>query len=147
MGMLEKMVSGGGRILGIIEPIIEYDISIISGTVLRARTEMTTEGPDSNLIIILKDRALNSELSDVPEDFESMAVNNNNDDDVKKSQLKKRKRNKYYYTEDIIHGFQSSIASNKKMNIIKYIQLLTQWRSFSYICYRYANALTSHLGL
>ncbi len=81
MGMLEKMVSGGGRILGIIEPIIEYDISIVSGIALRARTEMITEGLDSNFVIIFEDRVLSSELSDVLEDFESMVVDD--DDDVK----------------------------------------------------------------
>ena len=48
------------------------------------------------------------------------------DDDVEEPQLKKRKRNKCHSTEDITHGFQSSIASNKKMDIIKCIQLLTQ---------------------
>ncbi len=113
------MISGGGRILNIIELIIEYDIPIISSTALRTRTEMTTEGPDSNLITIFKDRTLSSELSDVLEDFESMIVDNDND--IKKSQLKKRKRNKYHYTENITHGFQSGIASNKKINIIKYM--------------------------
>ncbi len=97
------MISGGGRILDIIKLIIEYDIPIISSTVLRARTEMITERPDNNLIIILKNRVSNSELSDVSKDFKSITVNNNND--IKKSQLKKRKRNKYYYTEDITHGF------------------------------------------
>ncbi len=51
-----------------------------------------------------------------------MAVN---DDDVEELQSKKRKRNKYYYTEDITQDFQSNIASNKKMDIIKYMQLLT----------------------
>jgi len=110
------MVSGGGRILGIIKLIIEYDMSIIFGTVLRARIEMITEGSDSNLTTILKDRVLSNELSDVSEDFESMAVDN---DDVEEPQLKKRKRNKCYCTEDVTHGFQSSIASNKKMDIIK----------------------------
>ena len=113
------MVSGGGRILNIIKPIIEYDISIISDTILRARTEIITKGLDNNLVTILENRVLSSELSDVSEDFESMAVNNN--DDVKNPQLKKRKRNRYYYTENITHGFQSSIASNKKMDIIKCI--------------------------
>jgi len=118
MGILEKMVSGGGRILGIIELIIEYDIPTVSSIILRARTEMITEGPDSNLVIILKDRVLSSELSDVLEDFESIAAD---DDDVEEPQLKKRKRNKCYCMEDVIYGFQSSIASNKKMDIIKYI--------------------------
>jgi len=119
IGILKKMVSGGGRILNIIKPIIEYDISIISDTILRARTEIITKGLDNNLVTILENRVLSSELSDVSEDFESMAVNNN--DDVKNPQLKKRKRNRYYYTENITHGFQSSIASNKKMDIIKCI--------------------------
>ncbi len=100
--MLKKIISSGGRILGIIESIIEYDISIVSDTALRARTEMITEGPDSNLIIIFKDRVSSSELSDVPEDFKNITVK---DDDVKESQSKKRKRNKCYCTEDIIHGF------------------------------------------
>ncbi len=81
MKILEKMVSGGGRILNIIELIIEYDILIIFNIVLRVRTEMITEGLDSNLIIILEDRVLSNELSDVLEDFESMAVNN---DDIEK---------------------------------------------------------------
>ena len=80
---------------------------------------MTTKGSDNNFTIILKDRILSNELSDVPEDFESIAINNNNN--IKESQSKKRKRNKYYYTENITHGFQSSIISNKKMDIIKYI--------------------------
>ncbi len=119
MGMLEKMISSGGRILDIIKLIIEYNISIVSGTVLRARTEMITEGLDSNLIIILKNRVSSSELSDVLKNFKSMAVNN--DDDIKELQLKKRKRNKCYYTKNVTHGFQSNIASNKKMDIIKYI--------------------------
>ena len=96
------MVSGGGRILGIIKLIIEYDILIVSGTVLRARTEMITERPDSNLVIIFKDRVLSSELSDVLKYFRNMIVNNNN---VKELQLKKRKCNKYYYTKNITHGF------------------------------------------
>ncbi len=78
--MLEKIVSGGERILDIIKLITEYDIPIASNTILRARTEMTTEGSDSNLTIILKDRASNSELSDVLEDFKSIAVNDDNDD-------------------------------------------------------------------
>ena len=83
MGILEKMVFNEGRILGIIESIIEYDIPTVSGTVLRARTEMITEGLDNNLIIIFQDRVLNSELSDVLEDFKNMAVNN--DDNIKES--------------------------------------------------------------
>ncbi len=106
---MKKIVSGGRRILDIIELIIKYDISIVSNTILQVRTEMITEGPDSNLITILKDRALSSKLSDVLEDFKSIAVNN---DDVEESQLKKRKRNKYYYTKNVTHDFQSSIASN-----------------------------------
>jgi len=118
MKILEKMISGGKRILNIIELIIEYDISIISDTALRVRTEITTEGSDSNLTTILKDRVLSSELPDIPKDFKSIIVNDN---DVEEPQLKKRKRNKYYYTEDVIHGFQSSITNNKKMDIIKYI--------------------------
>ncbi|SRR6266536_2022558 len=126
MGTLEKMVSNERRILDTIELIIEYDMSIVSGTVLRARTEMTTEGLDSNFVIIFKDRTSSSELSDVLEDFKSMAVDDDDDDDdVEELQLKKRKRNKYHYTKNITHGFQSSIASNKKMNIVKCIQLLT----------------------
>jgi len=72
------MVSGGERILDIIKLIIEYDISIVFGTALRARTEIITEGFDNNLIIILEDRVLSSELSDVLEDFESMTVDNDN---------------------------------------------------------------------
>ncbi len=43
MGILEKMVFNEGRILGIIESIIEYDIPTVSGTVLRAKTEMITK--------------------------------------------------------------------------------------------------------
>ena len=113
------MVSGGERILNIIKSIIEYDISIVSDIVLRSRTEMTTKRLNNNFIIILEDRILSSELSDVSEDFKSITVNNNNN--IKKPQLKKRKRNKYYYTENVTHGFQSNIASNKKMDIIKYI--------------------------
>ena len=85
---------------------------------MRVRIEMITEGLDNNLTTILKDRALSSELSDIPEDFESIVVDDN---DVKEPQLKKRKRNKCYYTENITHGFQSNITSNKKMDIIKYI--------------------------
>ncbi len=72
------MVSGGGRILDIIKLIIEYDISTAFNTVLQVKTEITTEGPDNNLTTILKDRVLNSELSDISEDFESITVNNNN---------------------------------------------------------------------
>ncbi len=115
---MEKIISNGGRILNIIKLIIEYDIPTAFNIVLRIRSEMNTEGSDSNLIIIFEDRVLSSELSDVLEDFESIIVNNNN---IKKPQLKKGKRNKCYYTENITHGFQSSIASNKKMDIIKYI--------------------------
>ena len=102
MGMLEKMIFGGGCILGIIELIIEYDIPIVSGIVLRVRTEIITEGLDNNLAIILEDRVSSSELSDVLEDFKSITVDNN---DIKESQLKKRKRNKCYYTKDVTHGF------------------------------------------
>ncbi len=83
MGILEKMVSGGGRILNTIKLIIKYDILIISNTILRARTEITTKELNNNLIIILEDRVLSSELSNVLEDFKSMAVNNN--DDIKES--------------------------------------------------------------
>ncbi len=119
MGILKKMVSDGERILDIIKSTIEYDILIVSSTTLRARTEMTTEGSDSNLTIILEDQALSNELSNVSEDFKNITVDN--DDDIKEPQSKKRKRNKYYYTENVTHGFQSSIASNKKMDIIKYI--------------------------
>ncbi len=97
------MVFSGGRILNTIKLIIEYDISIVFSITLRARTEMTTEGLNNNFITIFEDRVLNNELSDVLEDFKSMAVNNNND--IKKLQLKKRKCNKYYYTEDITYGF------------------------------------------
>ena len=106
------------KIFLLIKLIIEYDISIISDTVLRVRTEMITEGLDNNLIIILEDRASSSELSDVSEDFESMTVDNN---DVEEPQSKKRKRNKYYYTKNITHGLQSSIINNKKMDIVKCI--------------------------
>ncbi len=105
MGILEKMVSGGGRILGIIKSTIEYNISTVSSTALRVKTEMTTEGPDSNLATILEDRVSSSELSDVSEDFKSMAVDDDDDDDVKKPQSKKRKRNKCHYTENVTHGF------------------------------------------
>ncbi len=97
------MISDEERILDIIKPTIEYDILIASSTTLRARTEMTMKGLDSNLTTILKNRTLNSELSDILEDFESMVVNNNNN--IKESQLKKRKRNKYYYTKNTIYGF------------------------------------------
>ncbi len=76
------MISNRGRILDIIELIIKYDIPTVSGTALRARTEMTTEELDSNLTTVLKDRASSSKLSDIPEDFKSMAVDNN---DVKES--------------------------------------------------------------
>ncbi len=120
--MLEKMVSDGGRILDTIKSTIEYDIPITSSTILRAKAEMTTKRPDNNLTTILKNRALNSELSNVSENFKSITVNNNN---VKKPQSKKRKHNKCHYTKDVTHGFQSNITSNKKMDIIKYIQLLT----------------------
>ena len=116
------MVSGGEHILDIIELTTEYDIPIIFNTILRARTEITTEGPDSNLTTILEDRASSSKLSNVSENFKNITVNNNN---IKKPQSKKRKRNKYYYTKNITHGFQSSIANNK-MDIIKCIQLFTQ---------------------
>ena len=85
MRILEKMVSGGERILNIIKLITKYDISIVFNIILRARTEMITKGPDSNLITILEDRVSSSELSNVPEDFKSMAVNNNN---IKEPQLK-----------------------------------------------------------
>ena len=118
MGILKKMVSGGGRILGIIKLIIKYDISIVFSTILRAKTEMITEGSDSNLIIIFENRILNSELSDILKNFKSIIVNNNN---IKKSQSKKHKRNKYYYTKNVTHGFQSNITNNKKIDIIKYI--------------------------
>ncbi len=53
MRILEKMVSGGERILNIIKPTINYDIPII-------------------------DRASSSELSNVPKDFKNITVNNNN---------------------------------------------------------------------
>ncbi len=112
------MVSGGERILDIIKLITEYDILIVSNTTLRTRTEMITKGLDSNLITILEDRTSSSELLDILEDFKSITVDNNN---IKELQLKKRKRNKYHYTENITHSFQSSIVSNKKMDIIKYI--------------------------
>ncbi len=79
--MLEKMVSSGERILSIIELIIEYDIPIISNTAFRARTEMIMEGSGNNLVIILENRVLSNELSDILKDFKSMAVD---DDDVKK---------------------------------------------------------------
>ena len=76
--MLEKIVSGGGRILDIIELTTEYDILIISSTALRARIEIIMEGLDSNLAIILEDRVSSSKLSNVLKDFESMTVNDNN---------------------------------------------------------------------
>jgi len=47
------MISGGEYILDIIKLITEYDISIVFNTILRARTEMITEGLNNNLIIIL----------------------------------------------------------------------------------------------
>ncbi len=72
------MVFGGGRILDIIKLIIEYNIPTVFNIILRARTEMITEGLNSNLIIIFEDRILSSELSNVLKDFESMIVNNNN---------------------------------------------------------------------
>ncbi len=75
--MLEKIVSGGGRILNIIKLTIEYDISIASSTILRTRIEIITKGSDSNFATILKDRISSSELSNIPEDFKSMIVNNN----------------------------------------------------------------------
>ncbi len=84
------MIFNEGRILDIIELTTEYDIPIISDIALRARTEITTEGSNSNLIIILKDRASNSELSNVPEDFKNITVNNININ-IKELQLKKRK--------------------------------------------------------
>ena len=102
MGILEKIVSGEERILDIIKSIIEYDIPTASDTALRAKTEMTTEGPDSNRAIIFKDRISSSKLSNAPEDFKNITVNNN---DVKEPQSKKRKRNKYHYTKNITHGF------------------------------------------
>ena len=77
------MISDGKRIFGIIKLIIEYDISIISSTILRARTEITTEKPNNNLTTILEDRTLNSELSNVLEDFKNITVDNNNN--IKKS--------------------------------------------------------------
>ncbi len=80
------MISSGERILNIIELITKYDIPTVSSTALRVRTEMTTEGPDSNLITVLKDRVSSSELSDVSKGFKSIAVNNN--DDVEELQLK-----------------------------------------------------------
>ncbi len=78
MGMLEKMVSGGGRILDIIKLIIEYDILIISSIILRARTEIITEGLNNNFITILENRISNSELSNVLKNFKNIIVNNNN---------------------------------------------------------------------
>ena len=50
-----------------------------------------------NTATVLEDRASSSELSDVPEDFKSMAVD---DDDVEEPQSKKRKRNKCHCAED-----------------------------------------------
>ncbi len=81
MRILEKMVSGGERILNTIKPTIEYNISIVFGIILRARTEMTTEGLDSNFTTILEDRVLSSELSNIPEDFKSITVDDDDDDD------------------------------------------------------------------
>ncbi len=72
------MVSGGGRILDIIKLITEYDISTVSDTILRVRIEMITEGLNNNLTTIFEDRALNSELSNVLEDFKNITVDNNN---------------------------------------------------------------------
>ncbi len=118
MGILEKMISGGGRILNIIKLIIEYDIPTASNTALQIKSEIITEELNNNFIIILEDRVLSSELSNVLEDFKGIIVNNNN---IKEPQSKKRKRNKCYYTKDITHSFQSNIASNKKIDIIKYI--------------------------
>ncbi len=138
------MISGGEYILDIIKLITEYDISIVFNTILRARTEMITEGLNNNLIIILQDRVLSNKLSDILKDFKNIIVNN---DDIEELQSKKRKRNKYYYMEDVTHGFQFNITSNKKMDIIKYIQLFTQWRSFGYIYYKYINTLVGYLGL
>ncbi len=118
MEILEKMVSGGGRILDTIKSTTEYNMSIVSGTALWARAEITTEGLDNNLITIFKDWILSSKLSNVLEDFRSITVN---DDNIEEPHLKKRKRNKCYYTKNITHGFQSSIASNKKIDIVKCI--------------------------
>ncbi len=72
------MISGGERILNTIKSTTKYDMSTVSSTALRARTEITTEESDNNFITILKDRISSSELSDVPKDFENMIVNNNN---------------------------------------------------------------------
>ena len=82
MRMLEKIVSGGGRILGIIKLIIEYDIPTVFNTILRAKTEIITKRLDNNLTIIFEDRVSSSELSDVPENFKNIVVNNS--DDIKK---------------------------------------------------------------
>ena len=71
------MVSGGRHILNTIKPIIKYDIPTASNTSLRAKIEMTTEEPDSNLIVIFKNRVSSSKLSDVLEEFENIIVNNN----------------------------------------------------------------------
>jgi len=72
------MISGGGRILDIIKLIIEYDILIISSIILRARTEIITEGLNNNFITILENRISNSELSNVLKNFKNIIVNNNN---------------------------------------------------------------------
>ncbi len=117
--MLEKIISNREQILKIIKPTIEYNIPIVSNTTLRAKTEITTKRLNNNFITILEDRTSSSELSNILEDFKNITVNNNNN--IKKPQSKKRKRNKYYYTENIIHGFQSNITNNKKIDIIKYI--------------------------
>ena len=55
MKILEKMISGGGRILNIIKLIIKYNIPIVFSTTLRARTEIITEELNNNLITILED--------------------------------------------------------------------------------------------
>ncbi len=78
---------------------------------------MTTEGSNNNFVIIFKNRVSSSELSNVSENFKNITINNN--DDVEEPQSKKRKRNKCYCTKNITYGFQSNIASNKKMDIIK----------------------------
>jgi len=78
--MPEKIISNWERILGTIELTTEYDIPTVSDIILRARTEIITKGLDSNFITLFEDRALSSELSDVSEDFESMAVDD--DDNV-----------------------------------------------------------------
>ncbi len=77
IGILEKIVSSGGRILNIIKSTAEYDIPTKSNTALRAKIEIITEGLDNNLITILKDRVSSSELSDISEDFKNITVNNN----------------------------------------------------------------------